>query len=83
MDSGSQDKSQTSFLKYCVYIISLGGFLFGYDTGVINGALAFMSKTTELNLSPTLQGIVSSSLILGACIGALGCGQVADRIGRR
>ncbi|MFT9005099.1 MAG: sugar porter family MFS transporter [Liquorilactobacillus hordei] len=83
MDSGSQDKSQTSFLKYCVYVISLGGFLFGYDTGVINGALAFMSKTTELNLSPTLQGIVSSSLILGACIGALGCGQVADHIGRR
>ncbi|MDV7757538.1 sugar porter family MFS transporter [Liquorilactobacillus mali] len=83
MDSDSQDKSQTSFLKYCVYVISLGGFLFGYDTGVINGALAFMSKKDELNLSPTLQGIVSSSLILGACIGALGCGQVADHIGRR
>ncbi|MDN2453680.1 sugar porter family MFS transporter [Lactobacillus sp. UCMA15818] len=83
MDSGSQDKSQTSFLRYCVYIISLGGFLFGYDTGVINGALAFMSKKAELDLSPTLQGIVSSSLILGACIGALGCGQVADHIGRR
>ncbi|KRN30688.1 sugar porter family MFS transporter [Liquorilactobacillus mali] len=83
MDSDNQDKSQTSFLKYCVYVISLGGFLFGYDTGVINGALAFMSKSTELNLNPTLQGVVSSSLILGACIGALGCGRVADHIGRR
>ncbi|MDN6901082.1 sugar porter family MFS transporter [Oenococcus sicerae] len=72
-----------SFLKYSVYVISLGGFLFGYDTGVINGALAFMSKPSELNLTPGLQGIVSSSLILGACLGALGCGHIADRFGRK
>jgi sugar porter (SP) family MFS transporter len=72
-----------NFLKYCVYIISLGGFLFGYDTGVINGALAFMSKSDQLNLTPASQGIVSSSLVIGACLGALGCGRVADKIGRR
>ncbi|PST70324.1 MFS transporter, partial [Oenococcus oeni] len=72
-----------SFLKYSAYVISLGGFLFGYDTGVINGALAFMSKPGELNLTPGLQGVVSSSLILGACLGALGCGNIADRFGRK
>ncbi|MFT8406502.1 sugar porter family MFS transporter [Liquorilactobacillus nagelii] len=72
-----------NFLNYCVYIISLGGFLFGYDTGVINGALAFMSKADQLDLTPASQGIVSSSLVIGACLGALGCGRVADKIGRR
>lgn len=74
---------QNSFLKYCVYTISLGGFLFGYDTGVINGALVFMSKPDQLNLSPTTQGIVSSSLVIGACLGALGSGRVADHLGRK
>lgn len=71
------------FLNYSVYTISLGGFLFGYDTGIINGALAFMSKPSQLALSPALQGIVSSSLVVGACLGALGCGKVADKIGRK
>ncbi|WP_439425661.1 sugar porter family MFS transporter [Oenococcus alcoholitolerans] len=76
-------KISNSFLKYSAYVISLGGFLFGYDTGVINGALAFMSKRSELNLSPGLQGVVSSALVLGACLGALGCGRIADKFGRK
>ncbi|MBU7547407.1 sugar porter family MFS transporter [Leuconostoc mesenteroides] len=75
--------SNLKFLNYCVYVISLGGFLFGYDTGVINGALAFMSRPDQLNLGPSLQGVVSSSLVIGACIGALGCGKVADQMGRK
>lgn len=73
----------TSLRNYSAYIIALGGFLFGYDTGVINGALAFMSKPDQLNLSPTLQGIVSSSLVLGAFLGALLSGRIADVIGRK
>ena len=42
-----------------------------------------MSRPDQLNLTPTLQGVVSSSLVIGACFGALGCGRVADKIGRR
>ena len=76
-------KYNLKFLNYSVYVISLGGFLFGYDTGVINGALAFMSRPDQLNLNPSLQGVVSSSLVIGACIGALGCGKVADQVGRK
>ncbi|WP_143797205.1 MFS transporter, partial [Oenococcus oeni] len=52
-----KSKFNNSFLKYSTYIISIGGFLFGYDTGVINGALAFMSKPDQLNLTPGLQGV--------------------------
>lgn len=76
-------KYNLKFLNYSVYVISLGGFLFGYDTGVINGALAFMSRPDQLNLNPSLQGVVSSSLVIGACIGALGCGKIADQVGRK
>ncbi|MFZ2966010.1 MAG: sugar porter family MFS transporter [Leuconostoc falkenbergense] len=83
MQNKTNKKVKLNFLNYCVYVISLGGFLFGYDTGVINGALAFMSRSDQLNLTPSLQGIVSSSLVIGACIGALGCGKVADKFGRK
>ncbi len=53
-----------------------------YDTGVINGALAFMSKTSQLNLTSSRQGIVSSSLVLGLpwCIPMW---KYADTYGRK
>ncbi|MFT8359735.1 MAG: sugar porter family MFS transporter [Liquorilactobacillus satsumensis] len=70
-------------MKLFTYIIALGGFLFGYDTGVINGALAFMSLKDQLNLNAGTQGIVSSALVLGGVLGAISSGRIADRIGRR
>ncbi|KRL05881.1 sugar porter family MFS transporter [Liquorilactobacillus oeni] len=65
------------------YVIALGGFLFGYDTGVINGSLAFMSLKDQLALNAGTQGIVSSALVFGGIFGALSGGRVADKIGRR
>jgi MFS transporter, SP family, galactose:H+ symporter len=62
-------------------VIALGGFLFGYDTGVISGALLFIK--TDFGLNAFEQGSVVSVLLLGAMAGALGAGRVADPLGRR
>lgn len=65
-----------------VYVFgALGGLLFGYDTGVISGALLFMRD--DLALTPLTEGLVVSSMLVGAMIGALCGGPLSDRLGRR
>ena len=62
-------------------VAALGGLLFGYDTGVISGALLFIREA--LALSPTMQGIVVAIVLAGAAIGAAAAGTLSDRFGRR
>lgn len=62
-------------------VASLGGLLFGYDTGVLNGALEPMSK--QLGLTTVTEGLVVSILLVGAAIGALLGGRIGDVLGRR
>ena len=59
---------------------ALGGFLFGYDSSVINGAVTAI--TAHFSASAAVLGFTVSSALLGAAAGALGAGRVADRYGR-
>ncbi|MEU9823274.1 sugar porter family MFS transporter [Pseudonocardia alni] len=62
-------------------IACLGGLLFGYDTGVANGAEGPMQA--ELGLSLIQLGVVISSLVFAAAVGSLIFGRVSDAVGRR
>ncbi|MDQ6600448.1 sugar porter family MFS transporter [Bacillus salipaludis] len=76
-------RNQKSFLKTITLVSTFGGLLFGYDTGVINGALPYMSKSDQLNLTPATEGLVASSLLFGAALGAMFGGRLSDKNGRR
>jgi len=62
-------------------VAALGGFLFGFDTAVINGALPFFRDFFELE--KVLEGWAMSSAIFGCIAGAIGIGRPADKYGRR
>ena len=59
----------------------LAGLLYGYDTVSISGAIEFLR--TRYTLSTTMEGLVISSIVLGAVIGAASAGFFSDRFGRR
>jgi SP family galactose:H+ symporter-like MFS transporter len=78
----NEDKAEGKRFVYLATAISaLGGMLFGYDIGVISGAILFIKE--DFSLSPSMEEIVVSSVLLGSLVGALVGGFLADRLGRR
>jgi MFS transporter, SP family, major inositol transporter len=69
------------FLTKLTVISTLGGLLFGYDTGVISGALLFIGD--DLHLSQTQETLVVTSLLFGTIPGSAIGGKMADVLGRR
>src|ERR1039458_2664687 len=70
-----------SYLIPICLVATLGGFLFGYDTGVISGAIEPL--TVKFGLSGPMKGWVSGCVLIGCAFGVLIVGPVSDRFGRK
>ncbi len=79
-DIESHAKPQTAYILMIVISAALGGFLFGYDTAVINGAVLALQHYFEIG--PWATGLAVSLALLGSAIGAFSAGPLADKIGR-
>ena len=80
--SAEKGPSRRGFLLTVSAVAALGGFLFGFDTGVVSGALLYVRDDFG-SLSSFQQDAVVSGTLLGAAIGAIFGGRAADRFGRR
>lgn len=69
------------FVFFAAATAAIGGFLFGYDTAVINGANSYLNE--HLNLNATQQGMATGAALLGCVPGAMFAGFLSDRFGRR
>ncbi|HET6624993.1 MAG TPA: sugar porter family MFS transporter [Nocardioidaceae bacterium] len=75
-----RDSGNGLLIRICV-IAAIGGLLFGYDTGVISGALLYIKE--DLHAGTFEQQAIVAVLLLGAMLGALISGYLADRISRK
>ncbi len=75
------EHKKSHFFIVISLVAALAGILFGYDTGVISGAILFIND--QFHLSAEMNGLVVSAVLLGAIIGSLLSGRVTDHFGRR
>jgi len=74
-------RSSIRFVLFATGVTAIGGFLFGYDTAVINGAISYLKL--HLNLSAAQEGMAGASAIAGCIPGAMFAGFLSDRFGRK
>ncbi len=75
-------RTRNPFVRRAAILAGIGGFLFGYDTGVIGGALPLIASDFDWD-TPFRKGVITSSLLLGAAVGAFLAGRLSDRLGRK
>lgn len=73
--------SNIRFVLFATGVTAIGGFLFGYDTAVINGANSYLKA--HMSLTPAQEGLAGASAILGCIPGAMFAGFLSDRFGRK
>ncbi len=71
----------TPVLIMAAVVSAVSALLYGYDTGIISGALLQLHK--EWHLQAGWEQIIASSILLGAIIGALSCSRLSDQVGRK
>ncbi|RZA31612.1 MAG: MFS transporter [Lysobacteraceae bacterium] len=81
MGSIERDGENTRFIILISCVATIGGFLFGFDSGVINGTVDGLKETFHSSSAGT--GFEVASMLLGCAVGAFFAGRLADRWGRR
>ena len=79
--STSPDQGSTLFIILISCVATIGGFLFGFDSGVINGTVDGLQ--TAFNSDSVGTGFSVASMLLGCAVGAFFAGTLADKFGRR
>jgi SP family sugar:H+ symporter-like MFS transporter len=77
----SETKHKTGFILLITLVATIGGFLFGFDSGVINGTVDGLK--TAFQSDSVVTGFAVASMLLGCAAGAFAAGRLADRFGRR
>ncbi len=78
---GDRERGSIAFLTFICVVSALGGFLFGYDTVVINGTVIQVSQ--QFGLGDLLKGLFVSSALWGCVIGSAAAGWLSDLHGRK
>ncbi len=81
MGEGAKASNKKLFIYFIAFSAAMAGLLFGYDTGVISGAILFIKD--QFSLTAGKQEIVVSAVLLGAMFGAAFSGSMADGLGRK
>jgi SP family arabinose:H+ symporter-like MFS transporter len=79
--SATTQSGSGGFVLFVTAVAAIGGFLFGYDTAVINGANSYL--TAHMHLDSAQQGMAGASAIAGCIPGAMFAGFLSDRFGRK
>jgi sugar porter (SP) family MFS transporter len=77
---GTRQKSLNGLMLVAAVVSAVSGLLYGYDTGIISGALLQISA--EFHTGHGMEQAIAAGILLGAVLGALGCSFLSERIGR-
>ncbi|MBH1834331.1 sugar porter family MFS transporter [Stenotrophomonas maltophilia] len=81
MNQAADGGENTRLIVLISVVATIGGFLFGFDSGVINGTQDGLHQA--FRSGEWMQGFEIASMLLGCAVGAFSAGRLADRLGRR